>query len=387
MKKGRNLFCIYPDLLEMVQREGHYAAPRGQSVIEMEHPVGWSLEKPQEWALFIPGRKLNPFFALAEVVWMWSGKGGADFIKFYNKSITNFLDAGIPYFHGSYGRRVRHAGYNESPFREIPHNRTVGIQSSEVEIDQLQYVISKILQDHDTRQAVVSLWDPVKDNLVQSKDHPCNNLLYFWVRKGRLNMTVVRRSNDLIWGVPYNMIQMSHLQALMAGSLQVEVGDYHVTANNLHYYKNLYPETLDTVEGWVSKGADLDKLSDTFYGKGWDMRWALQEFDNFVSKYWDPFEKQSRNFLTNQMLTIYENAKSNDHAARTVSAFYNTCIMNMDQAFSEYEVPEYWCNLFRMLLIYHCRKARALDLADALLSQMPRAMQWLANDFLKKESV
>ena len=384
----RNLFCAYPGLLRMLSNRGVDASPRGKQVLEMQGPTMWVLNNPQEWAIMIPGRKLNPFFALAEVIWMWSGKGGSDFIQFYNKSITQFLDPGIPYFHGSYGKRVRHAGYSETPFRSIPtlqsHTSSPSEGTKEVEIDQLEWVISKLRTDPETRQAVVSLWDPCKDNFVESKDHPCNNTLYFWVRDNELNMTVVRRSNDLVWGVPYNMIQFSHLHALMAGSLGVAVGTYYVIANNLHYYKELYPDTLKTVLGWAEnvnlKQMDLDAASDLFYDKPWDMRWDIHEFDSFVRLEWDPFEKQSRNYIEFHVPVTVE------PGVTTVSAFYNTRIMHMESAFAEHKVPRYWRSVFLTLMAYHCRKAKCPDMFNSLISQLPRPIQWLIADFISKEA-
>lgn len=396
---GRNLFCLYPLLLQTVNKEGQEAAPRNKPVVEMLHPTMWSLTHPQEWALFIPGRKINPFFALAEVVWMWSGKGGADFIQFYNKSITQFLDKGVPYFHGSYGKRVRHAGYSETPFRELPH-LTNGSGTAngpvEVEVDQLQHVIRKLQGDPETRQAVVVLWDPVKDNWVQSMDHPCNNVLYFWMRpvkksatRWKLNMTVVRRSNDLVWGVPYNMVQFSHLQALVAGALNAAIGEYHVMANNLHYYKELYPDTLTNVLGWsenVNRNrVDLEDVTHTFYDKDWDMRWDLAHFDDFVKLEWEPLEHQSRNYLEHQLVQVHEHSSSPTVAQGTIEAFYNTRIMHLEQAFEEHSVPTYWKHVFRLLLAYHCRKAKADNLFSSLISQLPRPLQWLVNDFVSKE--
>lgn len=387
MTSGRNLFTIYPKLFGLV-RAGAEAAPRNKPVRELTRPHLWTLTNPQEWCLFIPGRKINPFFALAEVVWMWSGKGGADFISFYNKSITQFLDKGVPYFHGSYGRRVRHAGYSEQPFRQIPSVRLVGVEDAECEIDQLPYVISKLQRDPHTRQAVVSLWDPTKDNLISANDHPCNNLVYFNLRNGKLNMTVIRRSNDLVWGVPYNMIQFSHLQALIAGSLNAEIGEYSVCANNLHYYLDLYPDTLHTVEGWADNVKDLTvslpEVVDNFYSKPWDMRWSLSGFDHFVGVVWDPFEKHSRLFIDQQVSVILDTAENNKAAAGTINAFYLTRMMQLQQDFEHHGVPEYWRNVFLLLLAYHCRKAKAYKVYMDIVDNLPKPLFWLVQDFYTK---
>lgn len=357
-----NMQAIYPLLMWHLQDEGIPSHPRGHKVIEAPTPVMWSINSPNQWAMHIPGRKFNPFFALAEVVWMWSGKGGAEFIKFYNKSITNFLDDGMPYFHGSYGMRVRRAGYSDEPFRTLPELRTRGANSMPVQIDQLEHVISKLQADPMTRQAVVSLWDPIKDNLVKSKDHPCNNMVYFTMRDGRMHMTVIRRSNDLIWGVPYNACQFAHLHALIAGSLDVKMGHQHTVANNLHFYEDLYSDTLDLVTEWTG---DTGSHAQPGFCRSMDLSpmdtWNLEGFTNFVTEAWDPLEKKLRTTTAHPSLWTLE-LHFMDEVARA-------------------GVPTYWEQLFQMLMAYHFRKAGFMDGFTALIDDMPPHYKWLVEDF------
>jgi thymidylate synthase len=374
----RNLLCAYPHLVNATRLVGRETAPRGKPVVEYHAPIMWHLSQPQEWVLPIPGRRVNPFFALAEVVWMWTGKGGAEFITYYNKSMAQFQDEGIPYFHGAYGRRVRAYGYNEHPWRALPHlvhpvnPREETLRS--LEIDQLQHVVDKIQADPHTRQAVVILWDAVKDNFIQSKDHPCNNILYFSLREGALHLTIVMRSNDLIWGVPYNMCQFSHLHALMAGTLGVNVGKYHVMANNLHYYKEQYPETLETVVGWVSnteaREIKLGAISDTFFSN-WDMRWTLSALDQFVRTIWEPLEKEMR--LMNEQWIGADGAESDP--------YFSSKLVLLDELLKASAVPAYWQNVFLVMFMFHCRKAKAKQTYSEILGALPTALRWLVQDF------
>lgn len=373
MITGRNFLEVYPKLLDAVQEHNLVTAPRGQEVVEHNGPVTWTIERPWEYALCIPGRRLNPFFALAEVVWMWSGKGGIDFISYYNKSMKNFADDGVPYFNAAYGMRVRHAGYSEHPFREIPYLVTPGQSTERVDIDQLDYAIKKIKADPDTRQAAISLWDPVKDNITKSKDHPCNNMVYLSQREGKLNITVVIRSNDLIWGVPYNMIQFVHLQALVAGELGVTMGSFTVMCNNLHYYKDLYTSTLKGVIDWnnmmLNNRVSVKATSDAFH-KGWDsssMIWDLSRFDGFVRNVWDPLEKQLRNGFE----------------SGAIGAWYNVRLMALEESFAMNHVPHYWQAVFTVMFMFHLRKANAIAIFDELLEKLPPTFKWLIEDFNK----
>jgi hypothetical protein len=372
---GENLLSVYPDLIDAV-KGGAIVSPRGQPVVECAYPLSWTLHCPEQWALAIPGRRINPFFALAEVVWMWAGKSGADFITYYNKNMSSFLDTGVPYFNAAYGARVRHAGYKETPFREIPYPQTAGsLVHVPVEVDQLEHVIRKLEGDPFTRQAVVSLWDPIKDNFIVSKDYPCNNMVYFSNRDGRLNVTVVIRSNDLIWGTPHNMVQFAHLQALIAGSLDLGVGWFTVLCNNLHYYTSLYTPTLSTVLDWSGKvrekGVNLEKFSRTLHQPNWDMRWKLDAFDLFVREVWMPLERDMR---------MHEE----ELISGPQDAYYQIQLMRLQDFSNRYDIPDYWQCLFTVMFMYHCRKGNAPMQFNSLLATLPQPMRWLITDFITK---
>lgn len=45
------------------------------------------------------------------------------------------------------------------------------------------------------------------------------------------------RSNDVHRGLPYNVVQFTTLQEVMAGWLGLEVGGYHHWSDSLHLYR------------------------------------------------------------------------------------------------------------------------------------------------------
>ena len=65
------------------------------------------------------------------------------------------------------------------------------------------------------------------------------------VRQGKLEWLEVIRSNDVFRGVPYNFIQFTSLQEIMAGWLGLEMGSYNQISDSLHIYEN----DLDHVRG------------------------------------------------------------------------------------------------------------------------------------------
>lgn len=230
---GSGLGDFYYSLIRDITNRGRRITTRGHDCLEMPEPVLFVYEKPGHCWMRTPGRKFNPFFALAEIVWILMGSGDVEWISYFNSNMRRFADEGRPDFHGAYGLRMR-----KWPFVLVAGDHP---------IDQIEHVVRKLREDPNSRQAVISMWDPVRDNLNKSSDYPCNDLVIFSLRDDVLDMSVVIRSNDVIWGTPYNAIQFSHLLAYVAGSRNVKMGKIYYFVQNLHYYFDLYKKTLATV--------------------------------------------------------------------------------------------------------------------------------------------
>ena len=57
------------------------------------------------------------------------------------------------------------------------------------------------------------------------------------IRRSQLDAIVCMRSNDAIWGLPYDIFLFTFFQELMATELQVGLGKYHHFAASLHLYE------------------------------------------------------------------------------------------------------------------------------------------------------
>jgi thymidylate synthase len=170
------------------------------------------------------GRTINLPFALAECIWILTGKNDVETLQFYNSQIAQFSDDGKT-FHAAYGDRLRHWGVGTA------HR-----------IDQIREVIYKLADNRQSRQAVMSLWDPYKDNVDISKDYPCNDFSHVMIRENKLTWMQVLRSNDIIWGMPYNFIQWCVIQNYIATRLNVEAGPLTYVADSLHIYEDKIEE-------------------------------------------------------------------------------------------------------------------------------------------------
>jgi thymidylate synthase len=88
-----------------------------------------------------------------------------------------------------------------------------------------------------SRQAVIQIYDGMRDTQPDLKDRPCNTQLQFLSRLGELHVTVTVRSNDLMWGWSgINAFEWSTLQEIVARMLGVNVGTLTFNIGSFHLY-------------------------------------------------------------------------------------------------------------------------------------------------------
>lgn len=221
--------------LRHLQDFGHSEPSRNGTVRVAPHPVTTVYARPEERVLFSPLRNANPFFHYLESLWMLAGRQDVQFPARYAAQMQLYSDDNAT-LNGAYGYRWRnHFGYN-----------------------QLSVVIAELKANPSSRRCVVSMWDAVdaqqlassvgapetgeyigdlKFAIAGSKDVPCNTQIFFRVLAGRLDMTVLCRSNDAIWGTyGANAVHFSVLQEYMASQIGIGMGLYYQVANNFHIY-------------------------------------------------------------------------------------------------------------------------------------------------------
>lgn len=228
---GSNPSQIYVNALAALLRDGKEYAPRGKKIKELR-PVIIEFHDPRKRVTFVKGRVINPFFQLAESLWILQGRSDVKGLTPYNASIAQFSDNGIN-FNAPYGERLRKWGVNKASNTSINP------------IDQLRDCYEKLKADPETRQAVAFIGNPHFDSskytLKGGKDIACNLNIKFKIRDGALDITVDNRSNDLHWGTfGANLCQFSTIQEAMASWLGVEVGTYFQEPDSLHIYLDDY---------------------------------------------------------------------------------------------------------------------------------------------------
>ena len=107
--------------------------------------------------------------------------------------------------------------------------------------DQLENVIETLKNFPETRQAAISIYDGKEINKYKY-DTPCTYAVQFTILHGKLDMSVLMRSNDLWYGFCNDQYQFSNLQLYVAYQLDIPVGIYYHYAHNLHLYNDKLPE-------------------------------------------------------------------------------------------------------------------------------------------------
>jgi thymidylate synthase len=153
-------------------------------------------------------------------MWILAGSNDARILNYWNPKLPQYAGNNNSY-HGAYGFRIRNS----------------------FGLDQLERAYFALKNNPETRQVVISIWDPKLDfpsinGDPVDKDIPCNICSLLKIRDEKLEWTQIMRSNDVFLGLPYNFIQFTTLQEILAGWLNVEVGSYTHFSDSLHLYEN-----------------------------------------------------------------------------------------------------------------------------------------------------
>lgn len=197
-----------------------------------------SISNPRQRWVESRNPPMSVAFALAEVVWILSGRNDSAFLNYFNRGLPKFCGDG-PAYHGAYGHRLR----------------------KHLKFDQLNRAYHSLRNKAESRQVVLQIWDgaidmPAETGEPQSADIPCNLMSILKVRNGTLEWMQIMRSNDIFRGLPYNFVQFTILQEIMAGWLGLEVGDYNHLSDSLHVYDSDFSKIQDVTPIAISETDD-----------------------------------------------------------------------------------------------------------------------------------
>ena len=175
--------------------------------------VCFTINNSSERNITTPWRKFSNSYAEKEWDWYLSGWPYVTEIKKFAKIWDN-MHAGDDRVNSNYGWQWKRNG-------------------------QLAKCIDQLKNNPNSRQAWISIYDG-KEKDQYKYDTPCTMCVGFDIKNGKLDMTVIMRSNDLVYGFCNDQYCFSKLQQMVADHLDLPVGTYTHFAHDLHIYERHY---------------------------------------------------------------------------------------------------------------------------------------------------
>lgn len=295
--KAENLTDALVVLSQTLMKEGINVTRRGFFCREIPQAVLIEIANPVDRYVRIPERKWNKVLGWVESLWLARGDNSLEMPAAYVKNLKNFSDDG-EHMRAGYGPRLRRYGDNMNPMPTLSGDiiyrqyKDGAIGGGQDRVDQLRFVIEKFKQDIDTREAVITIHDPVADDfnaqdvgedgkarVLQTKDTPCTRSIHFMVVNGKMNCYVDIRSNDLIWGFSaVNVFNFTLMQEYVAAMVGVPVGKYYHKADNLHVYADFIPLVQRIADNYLP---GIPSGGNFTYKPSYK---TLEDFDTYLTK-------------------------------------------------------------------------------------------------------
>jgi len=102
-------------------------------------------------------------------------------------------------------------------------------------VDQLKYVLNELINDTNSRRAVLSAWNPM--DLKKMALPPCHILYTFYKNKEGLSCHMTMRSSDLFLGLPFNIASTALLTNIIAHLLHISANEITLSLCDAHIYE------------------------------------------------------------------------------------------------------------------------------------------------------
>jgi thymidylate synthase len=230
--EGEHINDIYIDIIKELSRNPEsIVRPRGMEIKEIRNAT-IILTNPKNCLVTLKERKLNYRFATIEKFEFIAGNHKPERLLSLNPNLQGFLNE-YGFFDGHYETRLHYW---------------------------LPYVVGLLKKDPDSRQAVINIYG--QQDRHASKDIPCTLTMQFMLRDGKLDMIVNMRSQDLLWGTPYDVNGFCFIMEVIASSLMVELGTYYHNMGSLHLYTEREEQLTKLLENQVINGHYNPTLDD-----------------------------------------------------------------------------------------------------------------------------
>jgi thymidylate synthase len=121
---------------------------------------------------------------------------------------------------------------------------------------QVTELCKKLAEDPNSRRGVMVTWNPLLDS--QSLEPPCMNWLQVVIRNGIVHLRVLFRSQDMLLGLPENLVGVTALledieSRLTVNGLECKAGTLTLISTIPHIYKKRDADDLDKMKAHIHK--------------------------------------------------------------------------------------------------------------------------------------
>ncbi|MFT4309361.1 MAG: thymidylate synthase [Candidatus Woesearchaeota archaeon] len=117
-----------------------------------------------------------------------------------------------------------------------------------------EFIIPLLSQEPNSRRAVLTVWDPIKDSNHKNRNVPGLIAVDFKLREGKINVTGMVRSADLLFGWPANIYQISLLQEYVSKRIGCNRGMIKTYMTSAHVFTYQYDYIEELLRAYSKKG-------------------------------------------------------------------------------------------------------------------------------------
>lgn len=178
------------------------------------------LHNPYSRIITLRPRKLSLRYLAGELCFYLRGYNLLEYIAPYSKFWNKVSDDGV----------TVNSNYGYYLFQ----------QSMREDVHQLQYAHMQLLRNPASKKSVMCIYQPMLHSR-KTNDNPCTMYMQFFIRDNKLHMVTHMRSNDLWFGLCYDLPFFTFIQEITYVILKeeykyLEMGDYVHNAGSLHLY-------------------------------------------------------------------------------------------------------------------------------------------------------
>jgi thymidylate synthase len=204
----------YVAVLTQVGQECDFTvAPRGNACRECLN-ISFVLDDPRDRIVYIPARRTNIVFCIAEALWYLWGRDDLEMISYYAPRLARY---------SADGRTLRGSAYGPKLLAPGEDGRS-----------QWDRVTGLLAGERGSKRAVVSFFQPAELTDASNPDVSCTLALQFLLRGQELHAAAFMRGNDALIGLLCDVFSFTLIQEFMAAQLGVQIGSYAHHVGSMH---------------------------------------------------------------------------------------------------------------------------------------------------------